>query len=114
MGTLERLEQFDFHHRLAETAGLALVVFTGPACGACRRLKAELAERGDALPPLQLFEVDAQQDMGLVEEFGVFHLPALFLFRDGHYHREIQAPPVATELRRAIEAALAQPPAEAP
>ncbi len=109
-----RLDQFDFHHILEATPGLALVLFSAAACGGCRQwkrlLEASAARRGD----LQLFEVDAGLDPGLAAEFEVFHLPALFLYVDGRYQGplEVEASPAA--LDRGIAALLAAPPREAP
>ncbi|MEN8174953.1 MAG: hypothetical protein ABFS23_04275 [Pseudomonadota bacterium] len=39
---IERIDQFGFHETLESTSGLALVVFTGPACGSCRAVKLAL------------------------------------------------------------------------
>lgn len=107
-----RLNEFEFHHVLEASRGLALVMFSGPACGACRQLRRVLADA--AFAELQLFEVDAATDMGLTSEFEVFHLPALFLFQDGRFHSEIQAEARVPQIHRAIEAALAGPAREAP
>lgn len=109
-----RLDQFEFHHVLAATPGLALVCFTGPACGACRQLKAMFAQHAQLFTDIRLFEVDAERDLALTREFDVFHLPALFLYRDGHFHCELHAEMHPTGLRAAIEAALSVPPQEAP
>jgi len=111
---LARLDQFTFHHRLASTAGDALVIFTGPACGACRRLKRVLEEHAEQFTDLRLFEVDAGEDMALTREFEVFHLPAMFLFRDGHFHCELHSEAQPQQLRRAIDAAFAAPAQEQP
>jgi len=112
--SIQQLTQFDFHHRLAETAGLSLVWFSAPACGACRQLKRLFAAQPEAFSRLQLFEVDAGQEMALTREFEVFHLPAMFLFRDGHYHAPIHAEPRVESLLAAIETALVNAPQEAP
>ncbi len=112
--TLRPLDQFDFHHALEQTSGTSLVIFTGPACGACRRLKAVLAAEPQLFADLRLFEVDAQRDMALTREFGVFHLPAMFLFRDGEFHCELHSEALPAKLRSAIDAALAAPAQEAP
>jgi thioredoxin-like negative regulator of GroEL len=104
----------DFHHRLAATPGISLVLFTGPACGACKRLKQVLLERHDMFADIHLFEVDAGCDMALTREFGVFHLPAMFLFRNGDYHCELHSEANAGRLRAVIDAALARPAEEAP
>lgn len=108
------LTQFDFHHTLMETEGLSLVYFTAPGCGACRQLKKLFAEQETDFQQLHIFEVDAQQEMALTREFEVFHLPSLFLFRDGHFHAPIHAEPRAISLLQAIDAALAHAPLEAP
>lgn len=114
MSSLAPLRDHDLHHRLAETVGVSLVIFTGPACGSCRRLKQVLAAHPELFADLHLFEVDAQHNMGLAREFGVFHLPAMFLYRDGAYHGELHSEAAAAALRAAIDAALAAPPQEEP
>lgn len=111
---VEQLSQFDFHHRLAEAGGVSLVYFTAPGCGACRQLKQLFDSHSDAFARLHLFEVDAQQDMALTREFEVFHLPSLFLFRDGQYHAPVHAEPTPAALLAAIDAALAAEAQEAP
>ena len=112
--SLVPLEQFDFHHVLERTPGASLVIFTGPACGACKRLKAVLAAEPELFADLHLFEVDAQRDMALTREFGVFHLPAMFLYRDGEFHCELHSEALPVRLRQAINDALAAPAQEAP
>jgi len=108
------LDQFRFHHTLEETRGAALVIFTSQLCGACNLLREAMKAYGADHQDVAMFEVDAQQDPGLAEEFDVFHLPALFLYMDGRYHAEIQCEPVADKLASAVDAARAQPAAEAP
>ncbi len=112
--TFQQLDQFDFHHALEEVAGVSLVFFTAPACGACKQLKRVLAEHSDRFSDIHLFEVDAQRELGVTREFGVFHLPAMFLFRDGVFHCELHAEARPDHLREAIHAALAAPAREAP
>lgn len=114
MPPIQTLEQFDFHHRLEATPGTALVVFSAPACGACRALKRELLGAGEVLSGVTVFEVDAQRDMGLVREFEVFHLPSLFLYQEGRFHCQLQARAEARDLARAIAQALQHAPQEQP
>ena len=114
MPGIRQLDQFGFHHTLEASAGPALVFFTGPACGACKRLRRVLEEAAPLFADIALFEVDAERDMGLVREFEVFHLPAMFLFRDGRFHCELHSEPTPPRLREAIDAALAAPSQEAP
>ncbi len=111
---LTKLNQFDFHPTLAESKGVSLVMFTAPGCGSCRQLKLVLEGHAEVFADLHLFEVDAQQDQALTNEFDVFHLPSLFLFREGQFHAQIEAEPMPQQIRSAIDAALAEGAQEAP
>lgn len=108
------LDEFGFHHALAATRGSALVIFTGQGCSSCRAWKRLLLDYAARQPELQLFEVDAGHAQALAREFGVFHLPALFLYRDGRYHGALQSEARPEALEAAFRAALAAPPQEAP
>lgn len=114
MPNLPQLDQFDFHARLSDTPGAALVMFSSPDCGGCRHLRPVLQALRRQRPHWHVFEVDAQRDLALTHEFEVFHLPALFLYLDGHFHCELQAPARAAAIREAIDAALLRPAQEAP
>ena len=111
---IRSLDQFNFHHTLAETEGVSLVYFTSPACGSCKQLKWVFDHHPEEFALLNLFEVDAQRDMALTHEFSVFHLPSLFLFNDGEFHAEIHAEPLPDAIIEAVESALAVPATEAP
>jgi len=108
------LEEPDFHHVMSQTPGVALVYFTHSACSSCRVLARSLTEMLAAGDDLQVFAVDAAHNMGLVREMEVFHLPAMFLFRDGHFHRPLDSEPTPARLREVIASTLALPPVEAP
>ncbi len=111
---IQPLTQFDFHHSLEDTEGISLVVFTAPGCGACRMLLSALDRFREDRADIGLFEVNVQQDTALVREFDVFHLPALFLYIDGHYHREIRCESLPEKIAEALEAACRSSAAEAP
>lgn len=106
------LDEFNFHSGLAFSAGPALVLFSSPDCGACRSIERHLPNWID--PEIALFYVDVQQSTALARQYEVFHLPTLFLFKDGQYHAKVECEMNAEALRRAIALALAQPPEEEP
>ena len=110
----DQLSQFDLHHRLADSEGVALVMFTAPSCGACRHLRGVLDVLRRRHPQWQIFEVDAQRDIALVREFDVFHLPALFLFQAGQFHCPLHAEASPNAIESAVGEALANPAEEAP
>lgn len=109
-----RLDQFRFHHELAGQPDLALIMFSAVGCNSCRAWKHLLSTYAAGRKDLQLFEVDAGQDPGLAREFGVFHLPTLFLYRDGHYHARIESEATGQQLDAAIATALAMAAEDAP
>ena len=109
-----QLSQFDLHHRIASNSAPTLVFFSSRACGSCRQLKQALETVRHNRPAWLIYEVDAEREGGLVREFEVFHLPAIFLFKDGDFHCEISSLATPEALEAAVEAALAQPPGEAP
>ncbi len=61
-----------------------------------------------------LFRVDVQTAPALARAFDVFHLPALFLFRDGRYHARLACMVTPAALAEAIDRALAAPAVEEP
>lgn len=111
---MQRLDQFTFYPTLADTPGPALVFFSAASCGSCRQWKRLLGDYATAADALPVFEIDAGQDLALAREFELFHLPALFLFVDGEFHRPLQCAAGLAQLRAAIDANLALPAEEAP
>lgn len=78
-----------YHARLARTQGLAVILFLHAHCGSCRAWKRLLP---DALMTSvhHFFEIDAARDTGVARYFGIFHLPTIYLYRDGQFHAELQ------------------------
>lgn len=109
-----QLDQFEFHHRLAHTPGLAIVIFTSHGCASCKAWKQMLADYRRRHLETHVFEVDAERDLALTREFTVFHLPALFLYRNGHYHCALHSEARMDQFEAAISKALAASPQEAP
>lgn len=85
----ERISEGAFHHRMEATKGLAVVLFTAPHCSACRAWKRRLPV---ALADLNVrfHEVDVSEATGLARHFDIFHLPTIYLYRDGRFHAELQ------------------------
>lgn len=106
------LDEFDYHRRLAAADGLALVLFSSPACPTCKAAERLLPAAAPA--GARLYKVDAQQSLALTRAFDLFHLPGLFLYRDGRYHARLDCLLTPAALRPAIAAALARPPEEEP
>lgn len=109
---MQSLDEFQLHAVLASRPGVSLVLFTSPTCSTCRRVEALLPAAAPAMA--HLFKVDVQRATGLARAYEVFHLPALFLFRDGRYHARLDCEITPAALEEAIRAALAAPPEEEP
>ena len=111
---LYKLDEHQFYPTLAATAGVSLVFFSKHGCGSCAKWKMLLTDYLKQKPDIHIFEIDAEQNMALVNEYELFHMPALFLFQDGEFHCELQSEAALPSLDAAIAHALSQPPQEAP
>ncbi|MFC1750310.1 thioredoxin family protein [Pseudomonadota bacterium] len=114
MSAVRALEQFEFHHTLESSTGTAIVFFSSQECSSCRYWEELLGKYVATHDNSDVFKVDAGQDQALVEEFGVFHLPALYLYKDGEYHSPIQCEAKLSEIEKAIKQSLEQPAQESP
>ncbi|GAC1039649.1 thioredoxin family protein [Pseudomonas sp. No.117] len=97
---------------LLAAPGRSLLIFTSVGCASCRLARQVLPAA--ALPVDRLYWVDAERSGGLVQRYGVFHLPALFLVRDGEFFGAVQAPLREAPLAAAILAAGGREPDELP
>ena len=70
----------------------------------------------DALSGLvdQLFEVDVSEATGVARYFGIFHLPTVYLYRDGRFHAELQCAARQEVIRQAVRQLLGAPPQDEP
>ena len=106
------LDESSYHRRLAQTPGIALVLFSSSACGTCRVVERRLPEAAPS--GTHLFKVDVQRATALAREFEIFHLPALFLYAQGHFHARLNCEVSASTLGAALDRALALPAEEEP
>ena len=101
MSDFQTLNTYEFHHVLETQKGVCVVMFTGEACGSCRAWKQLLLDYQEK-HDVTLYEIDAERDMALTNEFDVFHLPALFLYKNGHYHTPLQCEASMSKLEQTI------------
>ena len=106
------LTDFDADQRLLALPGTSLVVFTGAGCSACRTARKMLPEM--QLPIDRLCWIDAGDNGGLVQRYGIFHLPSLFVVCDGAFYGELKSRLSEGELAHHIRLALLLEPDELP
>ena len=115
---LKELDEFNFHQTIVDTAGVALVFFTGPHCASCHHLRAlfiaEAEQFKNHFSSFSVYEIKADKAAALINEFSVFHLPTMFLYQDGQFHCELQAQAHPQKIIEAIELALQQAAEEEP
>lgn len=122
INAVQELDEFTFFSELEGSSGIALVFFTGPHCASCHHLKnllnSEFSQFAKHFSKSNLsfkaFEIKADKASALVNEFGVFHLPSMFLYKDGVFHCELHAEALTIKLIDAIEVALSKAPQEEP
>lgn len=113
LGVFSRLPEGAFHARLAATRGVAVVLFTAPHCGSCRSWKVLLPNALAGIAE-HFFEVDVAEATGVARCFDIFHLPAVYLYRDGVFHAELQCEARTQVIRENALDALHAPAAEEP
>ena len=90
-----------------------MVLFSAPRCGACRTwkqlLSAALSDQAHAF-----HEVDVSEATGIAHYFGIFHLPTVYLYRDGHFHAELQCEARLGSIRETSHRLLSGPAQEEP
>ena len=102
------LTDFDADQRLLAMSGVSLVIFTSVGCASCRFAR-------EQLPTVdRLCWIDAGNNGGVVERYQVFHLPALFVVRDGEFFGALKSRLTDTELNRAVRQALSRTAEELP
>jgi hypothetical protein len=106
------LTDFDADQRLLAMSGVSLVVFTSVGCASCRFAREQLPRLD--LQVDRLCWIDAGDNGGLVERYQVFHLPALFVVRDGEFFGALKSRLTAGELNRAVAQALRKTAEELP
>ena len=100
------LTDFDADQRLLAMSGVSLVIFTSVGCSSCRYAREVLP--GFALAVDRLCWIDAGNNGGLVERYQVFHLPALFVVRDGEFFGALHTRLAAAALNAAVTQALSR------
>lgn len=106
------LTDFDIDQQLLSLNGVSLVVFTSPGCSGCRWARSQLPGLG--LPVARLCWVDAGDNGGAVERYQVFHLPALFVVRDGEFYGSLESRLTPNALNESLRQALNRMPEELP
>lgn len=111
---LKPLDQFEFHHLLEESQGIAIVMFFSQGCSACAAWESLLLQYQQLHPAIALFQVDAQSEPALVHELEVFHLPSLFLYLNGQYHCQLQSEARLSRFEQAMQTAINRPAQDLP
>jgi thioredoxin 1 len=109
----EHWREADVHRALQDSAGRLLLMFGRHGCGSCRQAYARVPLLAIGAVD-RLVHLDADHCGGLLREFEVFHLPALFLFRAGRFHAPLHAALAEPGFAQVIERVLAAPAQEAP
>lgn len=83
------------------------MLFSAPHCGACRAWKRLLPEALAGLAD-RLYEVDVAEATGVARYYGIFHLPTIHLYRDGHFHAALQCEARSATIRETAIRVLAE------
>jgi len=90
-----------------------VVLFSAPHCGACRAWK-QLLPQALADLAAAFYEVDVSEATGVAHYFGIFHLPTVYLYREGQFHAELQCEARTEAIMQAVSRLLAAPAQDEP
>ena len=90
-----------------------MVLFSAPHCGSCRAWK-QILPQALAGQAQAFYEVDVSEATGVARSFGIFHLPTVYLYRDGVFHAELQCEARPERIRQAVGHLLQLPAQEEP
>lgn len=107
-----QLTDFDADKCLLALPDVSLVVFISAGCASCRWAIAHLPTL--ELPVARLVWIDAAESAGLVQRYEVFHLPALFVVRDGQFFGALHSQLHTVDLNDALSVALSRSAEELP
>ncbi len=106
------LTDFDVDRRLLDLPGTSLLIFTSVGCSSCRWARHHLPRQ--SLPVDRLCWIDAEENGGAVQRYGVFHLPTLYAVRDGEFYGVLRSTMSPEAITAALEKAFDGAPDELP
>ncbi len=80
---IQEIMSADFEELVLKSEKPVLVDFNATWCGPCRMLKPVLEQVAAERSDVTVLGVDIDENMDLAEEYGVFSIPCLVLFKDG-------------------------------
>ena len=80
---IQEITSADFEELVLKSEKPVLVDFNATWCGPCRMLKPILEDVAAQRPDVKVVGIDVDENSDLAEEYDVFSIPCLVLFKDG-------------------------------
>lgn len=77
------LSKENFKENVLESSKVALVDFYADWCGPCKMMAPVVAAIAEENPQLVVGKVNTDEQQALAEEYSIFSIPTLMIFKDG-------------------------------
>jgi thioredoxin 1 len=81
---MQSVNKEQFNELVKQSEKLVVVDYGAAWCGPCKKIKPILEELGETMSDtIEIYYVDAGEQPGLAQEYGVMSLPTLLFFKQG-------------------------------
>ncbi|MDD8049077.1 MAG: thioredoxin [Thomasclavelia sp.] len=99
---MEFINESNFDEKTSK--GIVLVDFTADWCGYCKMIAPVLEELQKEMTNVVFYKINADENMNILQKYGIMGLPHLMIFKDGNIAKEISGAVPKQQIKDTLEA----------